>query len=79
MPAACGRRCRGGDCVHTAARVFPEGGLLARRHVQYAHRRNQGKQDDEDNNSVAAFAAKVGPGRKVVGIQMYRRVATWGD
>jgi len=31
------------------------------------------------SDAFAAFAAKVGPGRKVVGIQMYRRVATWGD
>ena len=31
------------------------------------------------SDAFAAFTAKVGPGRKVVGIQMYRRVATWGD
>jgi len=31
------------------------------------------------SDAFAAFAAKVGNSRKVVGIDMYRRVATWGD
>jgi hypothetical protein len=31
------------------------------------------------SDAFARFAAKVGSTRKVVGIQMYRRVATWGD
>ncbi len=31
------------------------------------------------SDAFAAFAAKVGSTRTVVGIDMYRRVATWGD
>ena len=31
------------------------------------------------SDTFAKFAAKVGPTRKVVGVDMYQRVATWGD
>ena len=31
------------------------------------------------SDAFAKFAAKVGPIRKVVGVDMYQRVATWGD
>jgi hypothetical protein len=31
------------------------------------------------SDAFAKFSAKVGPTRKMVGIEMYRRVATWGD
>jgi hypothetical protein len=31
------------------------------------------------SDAFAKFTAKVGPTRKLVGVQMYRRVGTWGD
>jgi hypothetical protein len=31
------------------------------------------------SDAFGKFAAKVGPARKVVGVEMYQRVATWGD
>jgi hypothetical protein len=31
------------------------------------------------SNAFAKFTAKVGPTRKLVSVQMYRRVGTWGD
>jgi hypothetical protein len=31
------------------------------------------------SDAFSEFSAKVGSTRKLVGVQMYRRVATWGD